>query len=223
MTLGSVQDRSQQTSSHSRMSDTLVESDLQGNVPFTKVFYEEPNHTQDTLNLARSLFDLREYRKCAHLLTPLTQSSNLLQQDGGSAKSLIQNCLFMKNYALFLVSEQQKEEEILETGGSSDKVNCSTVVNKQLGKIEQELEELYRTKNLNALNCYLLGVIYKERNKKQEAKEAFIRALNQMPLLWSAWLELGSLLAQTDRQVLEQLRDHWMLNFYFASFFLDIQ
>lgn len=100
----------------------------------------------------------------------------------------------MKNYALFLVSEQQKEEEILETGGTSDKVNCSTVINKSLEKIEQELEELYKAKNLSALNCYLLGVVYKERNKKQEAKDAFIKALNLMPLLWSAWLELGSLL-----------------------------
>ena len=130
----------------------------------------------------------------------------------------------MKNYALYLMSEQQKEEEILETGGSSDKVNCSTVINKQLAKIETELEELYNSgKKLNAFNCYLLGVIYKERNKKEEAKDAFIRALNQMPMLWSAWLELGTLLTQTDRNVLEQLRDHWMLNFYFASFFLDIQ
>ena len=56
---------------------------------------------------------------------------------------------------------------------------------------------------MNAFNCYLLGVIYKERNKKEEAKEAFIKALNQMPLLWSAWLELGTLLSQTDRNVLE--------------------
>lgn len=55
-----------------------------------------------------------------------------------------------------------------------------------------------------------------------EARDAFIRALNQMPLLWSAWLELGSLISQTDRHVFDQLRDHWMLNFYFASFYLDI-
>ena len=73
-------------------------------------------------------------------------------------------------------------------------MNCSTVINKTLEKIEQELEELFKAKNLSALNCYLLGVVYKERNKKQEAKDAFIKALNQMPLLWSAWLELGSLL-----------------------------
>jgi hypothetical protein len=40
------------------------------------------------------------------------------------------------------------------------------------------MEELYLARNLDGLNCYLLGLIYKERNKKQEAKEAFIRALN---------------------------------------------
>ena len=44
-----------------------------------------------------------------------------------------------------------------------------------------------------------------------------------MPLLWSAWLELGSLISQTERYIFDQLRDHWMLNFYFASFYLDIQ
>ena len=33
---------------------------------------------QDTLNLARSLFDLREYRKCAHVLQPLTQNIGIL-------------------------------------------------------------------------------------------------------------------------------------------------
>ena len=75
---------------------------------------------------------------------------------------------------------------------------------------------------MDAFNSYLLGLIYKEKNKKMEARDAFIRALNQMPLLWSAWLELGSLISQTDRHVFDQLRDHWMLNFYFASFYLDI-
>jgi hypothetical protein len=89
------------------------------------------------------------------------------------------------------VSEQQKEEEILETCGTADKVNCSKVINKDLAIIESELEEHYHAGHLNGINCYLLGVIYKERNKTTEAKEAFVKALVQVPLLWSAWLELG--------------------------------
>ena len=34
----------------------------------------------------------------------------------------------------------------------------------------------------------------KEKNKKEEAKTIFTEALNKVPLLWSAWLELGSLI-----------------------------
>jgi tetratricopeptide (TPR) repeat protein len=41
----------------------------------------------------------------------------------------MQKCLFLKNHALFLVSEQAKDEEILETGGSSDKIISSPVIN----------------------------------------------------------------------------------------------
>ncbi len=51
---------------------------------------------------------------------------------------------------------------------------------------------------------YLYGVILKERNKKEQAREVFVKALNRNPLLWSAWLEIGSLLTPSDRLVLER-------------------
>jgi hypothetical protein len=46
---------------------------------------------------------------------------------------------------------------------------------------------------LNAINLYMLGVILKHKNNKQMAKEVLIESLNKMPLLWSAWIELASL------------------------------
>lgn len=69
--------------------------------------------------------------------------------------------------------------------------------------IESEMEEHYRADRLNGINCYLMGVILKERNKLAEAKQAFIKALLQQPLLWSAWLELGVFLKQGDRGVID--------------------
>jgi len=66
---------------------------------FNKVFYEEPCAALDVLNLARTLFDLREYRKCAHVLQPFTNSTYLAKN------SISQSCLYLKNYALFLISE----------------------------------------------------------------------------------------------------------------------
>ena len=68
-----------------KMSDHITESDFSANSSFSKVFYEEPCHMQDTLNLARSLFDLREYRKCAHVLQPLTQNIGILQENCNKA------------------------------------------------------------------------------------------------------------------------------------------
>ena len=208
----------QPTSASCERGDHLNDNDLRASkhASFNKVFYEEPCGALDVLNLARTLFDLREYRKCSHVLQPFTNSTYLAKN------AMSQSCLFLKNYALFLISEQQKEEEILETCGTSDKVNCSKVLNKELVAIEVEMEEHFRADRLNGLNCYLMGVIFKERNKLQEAKEAFIKALLQQPLLWSAWLELGQMLKQGDRGIIDQLCNHWMRNFYLSSFYLEI-
>ena len=126
--------------------DSLSESDFatqdSSTSQFSKVYYEEPGSEQDILNLARALFDLKEYRKCAHMLTPIVASGlRGGEQNSTRSSALVQNCLFLKNHALFLVSEQSKEEEILETGGSTDKIICSPVINSKLSSIESELEE----------------------------------------------------------------------------------
>lgn len=54
----------------------------------------------------------------------------------------------------------------------------------------------YKKSGLDAINLYMLGLILKQKNKKEEAIEIFIEALNKMPLLWSAWLELSNLITK---------------------------
>ena len=134
----------------------------------------------------------------------------------------------MKNYATYLVCEQKNEEQTLENG---DKISASSQgsdsacmsQNKEMLSIETQLKEMRERKQLNAINLYLLGVILKQKNNKEEAREVFIEALNKMPLLWSAWLELAQLIQQKDARasVFDKLRDHWAKNFYYACFFLD--
>jgi hypothetical protein len=41
-----------------------------GQKAFNFHYFERPNGASDALNFARTLFDLREYRKCAHILKP---------------------------------------------------------------------------------------------------------------------------------------------------------
>ena len=91
--------------------------------------------------------------------------------------------------------------------------------------IEQDLQQYYEKDLLNGLNLYLYGVILKEKNRKDEAKQVFLQSLNKSPMLWSAWLELSSLLSQkeADYDIVKNMRSHWMKNFYFASFHLEAQ
>ncbi len=72
---------------------------------FNRPYVEEQNEATDTLNLARTLFDLREYRKCAALLKPF-------------AVPRYQCAMFLYYYSNYLISEQTKAEEIYESGGT---------------------------------------------------------------------------------------------------------
>jgi len=91
--------------------------------------------------------------------------------------------------------------------------------------MESNLRQLRDAGKLNAINLYMLGVLLKQKGCKEEAQSVLIEALNKMPLLWSAWLELASLTSQKDARatVFDKLRDHWAKNFYFSCFFLDKQ
>ncbi len=73
--------------------DCLEDEDFNPKTGFNKVYYEKPTEATDSLNLARTLFDLREYRKCIHILKPF-------------ANAKCQSALFLHNYSLYLVSEQ---------------------------------------------------------------------------------------------------------------------
>ena len=56
----------------------------------------------DQINLARILFDLKEYRKCAFNLNNIPARN--------------QSALYLKNYATYLVCQQKQEENSLENG-----------------------------------------------------------------------------------------------------------
>ena len=74
---------------------------------FNKPFVEEVNEATDALNLARVLFDLREYKKCIFMLKPF-------------ANPQFQSAMFLYYYSTYLVSEQTRAEEIYENGGIFD-------------------------------------------------------------------------------------------------------
>ena len=79
---------------------------------------------------------------------------------------------------------------------------------------------------LSAPNLYLYAVLLKERGATDDAKKMLIEALQKMPLLWSAWLELAGLLKQegAEPEVIGQLinKHHWILNFWRGSYNIEM-
>jgi hypothetical protein len=107
------------------LSDSVVEEDF--NQPFYKVYFEASCEQLDVLKLGRVLFDCKEYRKAAHLLKPFATIAN-------------QKALFMYNFCNYLISEQQKEEEIME---NNEHITRSSIQNVELVNIENELKPFY--------------------------------------------------------------------------------
>lgn len=152
------------------------------NYQFDKIFIEKYDKTSDVLLVARGLFDLREYKKCAYLLKDFITNPEY------------QAAIFLYYYSLYLAGEIRKEEEMLENGES----NAKMVINGELEIIEREYEKLFAQNKLNEFNLYLYGLVLKDQEKKQEARNVFISVLNKFPCFWSCWLELCRLIEGED-------------------------
>lgn len=71
------------------------------------------------LLLAKSYFDAKEYRRCAHVLRDAAAPST------SSPSPPSWHAVFLRGYALFMAGEKQKEEEIFEAKGASLSVSVS--------------------------------------------------------------------------------------------------
>ena len=91
-------DLSHQDDKVDNLTDENQDYPLSARSDFTYTFFERPGRVNDSLQLARTLFDLREYRKTAFILKPFLSEKN-------------QSILFLYYYSMFLISEQQIEEE----------------------------------------------------------------------------------------------------------------
>jgi len=172
---------------------------------FNKVYQAGYDDSSDAVMLASNLFDLREFKKCAFVVSKYAKNP------------AYQSAIFMHYYSLFLAGEIRKEEEMYENEG-----NSKGSVNPELSLIQMELKNLHDKNQLNELNLYLYGLVLKETMQKDDAKKVFIKVLNAFPCFWSAWLELCKLIEEEDHKtILFEIKDHWMKNFFLGSFFME--
>ncbi|CAI5469030.1 unnamed protein product [Closterium sp. Yama58-4] len=157
----------------------------------------EKEEDSDEVLFARSLFDVREFRRAAHVL------------EGVAGR----RALFLRCYALYLAGEKRKEEIILETSSqqqtlpgtnqqqqqipfsalptSSSPDNPATpVANPELPRVQAELERERAGGRLDAWGRYLLGVVLAQRGREGEARSLLCESVREYPWNWAAWQQM---------------------------------
>ncbi|PON24040.1 hypothetical protein TGAM01_v207051 [Trichoderma gamsii] len=176
--------------------------------------------------LAKSLFDCKEYDRCAAVFLPESLLSTVLDSrlekplatPKGKGKSratdepslsavplpkLSQKSLFLALYAKFMSGEKRKNEESEMVIGPND---LGTVVNKQLlvvGRFLTAWFEERTTDDDEVLGSqgwleYLYGMVLAKEKNDEKALEFLIRSVHKYPMNWGCWLEMTSLISRVE-------------------------
>ncbi|UKZ72950.1 hypothetical protein TrVFT333_000587 [Trichoderma virens FT-333] len=176
--------------------------------------------------LAKSLFDCKEYDRCAAVFLPDSLLSTVLDsrlekpsvavKGKGKSKAtddtklsavplpkLSQKSLFLALYAKFMSGEKRKNEESEMVMGPQD---LGTVVNKQLlivGRFLAAWFEERTTDDDEVLGSqgwleYLYGMVLAKEKNDEKALEFLIRSVHKYPMNWGCWLEMTSLISRVE-------------------------
>ena len=159
----------------------------------------------DIVMLAKSYFDVNEFKRAAHALRGAR----------GSCGRFLRWCAARprpsrpanprrtpappRRYSLFLAGEKRKEEELLEEGGSGSSGSAPVsstrcrVGNEQLTQILAELAPEAEAGRLDGFGHYVHALVLREQQQPQRATEALVAAVSSSPCLWSAWSDLAAL------------------------------
>ncbi|KAM0507386.1 hypothetical protein ACHAP8_001013 [Fusarium lateritium] len=176
--------------------------------------------------LAKSLFDCREFDRCAAVFLPDSLLSSVLASrvDHASASSaagkgkskapeasgvplpkLSQKSLFLALYAKFMSGEKRRNEDSEMVMGPQD---LGTVANKQLLVIGHFLATWFEertTEDDEVLGSqgwleYLYGMVLAKEKNDDKALEYFIRSVHKYTMNWGCWLEMTSLISRVEDQ-----------------------
>ena len=149
--------------------------------------------TTDQYLLAKTYFDLREYKRAASVLAG--------ESDPKST--------FLRCYSNYLSGERRKEEQALEEG--------ELCVNEELEGIERELRAMVDAKSADPFLLYLYGLVLIDREKNKEAKKVLEESVRGYPCNWGAWQGLQEIQEVGKPLDYSGLPDHWMSHFFVAA------
>ncbi|RDA92371.1 hypothetical protein CP533_4407 [Ophiocordyceps camponoti-saundersi (nom. inval.)] len=176
--------------------------------------------------LAKSLFDCKEYDRCAAVFLPESVLSSALASHSDAAvgsssrrakgkgkataspraaplPKISQKSLFLALYAKFISGEKRKNEDSEMVMGPQD---LGSVVNQQLLVIGRYLAAWFDERTVDNDEVlgsqgwleYLYGMVLAKEKNDAKAMEFFIRSVHKYPMNWGCWLEMTSLISRVD-------------------------
>ncbi|KAI1284748.1 tetratricopeptide-like protein [Xylaria sp. FL0933] len=178
--------------------------------------------------LAKSLFDCREYDRCAAVFLPETTLTGIVSpketsatpkgkgkgkgkattgasksSNGQTIPKISQRSLFLSLYAKFLSGEKRKDEDAEMVMGPQDLGTCR---NKQLITVSRVLEtwfESRKTEDGHDIDGqgwleYLYGMVLAKEKNDELALYYLVRSVHLFPMNWGCWLEITSLITRVD-------------------------
>ncbi|KAI0399313.1 TPR-like protein [Xylaria palmicola] len=174
--------------------------------------------------LAKSLFDCREYDRCAAVFLPESTLTSIISPKetnttpkgkgkaaAGSARPgngpaiphISQRSLFLSLYAKFLSGEKRKDEDAEMVMGPQDLGTCK---NKQLITVSRVLEAWFESRKTAENEMmdgqgwleYLYGMVLAKEKNEELALFFLVRSVHLFPMNWGCWLEITSLITRVD-------------------------
>lgn len=156
---------------------------------------------RDNYELAKCYFDLREFDRAAYFVR--------------NAESAVPK--FLHYYATYMAKEKRRLENTTDSSNFAEFGQA-----RDQSDLMISLRSLYSQRKLDGYCLYLYGVVLKKLDLKDIAINVLVEAINAVPMLWSAYLELTTLLASREQLLTLKLPNHWLKVIFFAHAHIEL-
>ena len=203
--------------------------------PVSFTAFPLPPLLDDTLLLAKTYFDMREYRRCAHWLESQTAAAGQHTAQQQQQQQQVHHRTFLRLYALYLAGESRKQEEQHERPAaphsatqpqqaaaaqqqSNKKPPATAATNRELPYLLSQLQGA----PTDPFCLWLLALVAQQLAQPSLALSSVLSSLRSFPCNWSAWLLLGSLVNSAVELMALDLPEHFMRSFFYTHYFVEL-
>lgn len=145
--------------------------------------------------LAKSYYDTKEYDRAAYFVR--------------DCKSKCPR--FLHLYATYMGKEKRRIDTLTDASNLNNSGHMQ-----ELSDLLVTLKADYNNGKLDGYGIYLYGVVLKAMDLSQAAISKFVEAIQEVPLLWAAYMELSPMILSKEALYGLNIPNHWMKKLFMA-------